>query len=246
MKCRNLPLERRTEYLDFKSKYSKRKELRQTETLVYLSPDKVGSEPFTTSEIIAKCAEVEHHTITRLLRKHKPDFEEFGVYGFEIHKPSGGSVGGRPHMIYHLNEPQATLLLTYLKNTEPVREFKKNLVRQFFLMRAELQKRAIRRAELKPIRRELTDVIRGKTDNPWAYKNFTDLAYRAAIGKTAAQLRKEREASATVVAADYMHADELLAVAKAQNQIAVLLEMGMDYQQVKMMMLARRVVGKIA
>lgn len=229
-----------------KSKYLKRKELRQTETLVYLSPDKVGSEPFTTSEIIAECAEVEPRAIRQLIRKHKADFEEFGVVAFEMQLPPKGSKGGYPKRIYHLNEPQATLLLTYLKNTEPVREFKKNLVRQFFLMRAELQKRAIRRAELKPIRRELTDVIQEKTDNPWAYKNFTDLAYRAAIGKTAAQLRKDREASAAAVAADYMHADELQAVAKAQNQIAVLLEMGMDYQQVKMMMLARRVVGKIA
>ena len=233
--------------MDFKSKYSKRKELRQTETLVYLSPDKVGSEPFTTAGIIAKCAEVDYHTVTRLIRKHKADFEEFGILGFEIQEiKKEGTRGTKYAKQYHLNEPQATLLLTYLKNTEPVREFKKNLVRQFFLMRAELQKRAIRRAELKPIRRELTDVIQEKTDNPWAYKNFTDLAYRAAIGKTAAQLRKDREASATAVAADYMHADELLAVAKAQNQIAVLLEMGMDYQQVKMMMLARRVVGKIA
>lgn len=233
--------------MDFKFKYSKRKESRQTETLVYLSPDKVGSEPFTTSEIIAECAEVEPRAIRQLIRAHKADFEEFGILGFEIQEiKKEGTRGTKYTKQYHLNEPQATLLLTYLKNTEPVREFKKNLVRQFFLMRAELQKRAIRRAELKPIRRELTDVIQEKTDNPWAYKNFTDLAYRAAIGKTAAQLRKDREASATAVAADYMHADELLAVAKAQNQIAVLLEMGMDYQQVKMMMLARRVVGKIA
>ena len=34
-----------------------------------------------------------------------------------------------------LNEPQATLLITYLRNTEQVRRFKKNLVFEFYRMR---------------------------------------------------------------------------------------------------------------
>ncbi|EHZ84787.1 phage protein [Streptococcus pneumoniae 8190-05] len=35
--------------------------------------------------------------------------------------------------IYRLNEQQATLLITYLRNTEPVRKFKMNLVKAFFV-----------------------------------------------------------------------------------------------------------------
>lgn len=58
--------------------------------LVYMDGRK---EPYTTSEIIAECAEVQHHTITRLLRNHKERFEAFGFYGFEIHKLDGK---GRP------------------------------------------------------------------------------------------------------------------------------------------------------
>ena len=40
--------------------------------LVYLDGAK---EPYTTSEIIAECADVQHHTITRLIRENKADFE---------------------------------------------------------------------------------------------------------------------------------------------------------------------------
>mgnify|MGYP000145076138 CR=1 FL=1 len=92
-------------------------------------------EPYTTSEIIAECAEVQHHTITRLIREHKSDFETLGILGFKIHKLDAR---GQPKKSYILNEQQATLLITYLKNTEPVREFKKNLVKAFFELRNEV------------------------------------------------------------------------------------------------------------
>ena len=40
--------------------------------LVYMDGRK---EPYTTSEIIAECAGVQHHTVTRLLRNHKERLE---------------------------------------------------------------------------------------------------------------------------------------------------------------------------
>ncbi len=86
----------------------------QAMELVYMDGRK---EPYTTSEIIAECAGVQHHTVTRLLRNHKERFEAFGFYGFEIHKLDGK---GRPRKVYHLNEQQATLLITYLDNTPQV------------------------------------------------------------------------------------------------------------------------------
>ena len=119
---------------------------------------------FTTSEIVALYADVQHHSVTRILREYQKDFEEFGVYGFEIHKPNAGNFGGRPEKIYRLNEQQATLLLTYLKNTEPVRTFKKELVKRFFLMREALRERQstewlLTRKQGKLVRRSETDVL---------------------------------------------------------------------------------------
>lgn len=198
----------------------------------------MDSVPFTTSEVIAEFAGVQHHTVKQLIVKHKADFEFFGVLAFEMRKLDTGRKGGRPETIYHLNEQQATLLITYLKNTAKVRAFKVELVRQFYAMRTELLNRKDRRSELKPVRRELTDVVKEKDNAPWAYKKYTDLAYKAALGKNAAQLRQERGADKKAKAVDYMTAEELARVSKRQNQIAVLLEMGMDYSSIKALALA--------
>lgn len=101
-------------------------------TIVQYQPER-DDEPYTTSEIIAERANVAHHAIQQLVTKYEADFYEFGIIAFEMRKIGGR---GRPKTIYHLNEQQATLLLTYLKNTPTVRAFKKELVRQFYEMRA--------------------------------------------------------------------------------------------------------------
>jgi len=204
--------------------------------LVFLEPNHIESEPFTTSDIIAQYAEVQHHTITRLIRNHKKDFEFFGKLGFKI-RPL---LSGQNEKVWNLNEQQATLLITYLKNTEPVRRFKKELVRQFYAMRAELQTRHVRREELKPVRKSLTDVIQERyPEDRWMYKHCTDLAYKAVMGRNAKQIRKERDAPPRANAVEYLTAAELSAVTRAEEQIAVLLDMGMDYIQVKVLLMNR-------
>lgn len=197
--------------------------------LVFLEPNKLDAVPFTTSKVIAEMTTMNHRRVKDAIRKHQEDFESFGLLGaYETE-----SSGGRPEEIIKLNEEQATFLMTLLKNTPVVVAFKKELVRQFYAMRAELLRRQMRRAELKPIRRELTDVIQEVDGGKWAYKQYTDLAYKSSIGKNAAQIRKERGAPQKAKAVDYMTADEIAAVSKRQGQIAVLLEMGLDYQTIK-------------
>jgi len=204
--------------------------------LVFLEPNHIESEPFTTSDVIAEYADVKRETIMRLILKHKTDLEEFGQLGFKI-RPL---LSGKNEKVWNLNEQQATLLITYLKNTEPVRRFKKELVRQFYAMRAELQTRHVRREELKPVRRSLTDVIQERhPDDRWMYKHCTNLAYKSVMGKNAVQIRKERDAPPRAIAVEYLTAAELSAVTRAEEQIAVLLDMGMDYIQVKVLLMNR-------
>ena len=205
--------------------------------LVFLEPNKIDSEPFTTSDVIAECAQVQHHAVQQLIARYESDLKEFGVLAFEMR-----TVKTNLTKIYHLNEPQATLILTFLKNTLPVREFKKNLVRQFYAMRNELLRRQIERATLKPVRREMTDVIQEYDDGRWSYKKYTDLAYKSVLGKNAAQIRKERGALKTEKAVDYLTADELAAVTKGTYQITVLLEKTQDYELVKSLMLSKAVL----
>ena len=211
--------------------------------LVFLEPSSIKSTPFTTSKVMAEFTGIAHRKIKVAISKNKTALETFGLlasYGAE-------STGGRPEEITILNEQQATLLITFLKNTESVVKFKTELVHQFYQMRTELQCRQISREQLKPIRRELTDVIK---DNPnhkqWDYKLYTDLAYKVVTGKNAAQIRKERGACKTATAIDYMTSSEIAHIAKLQNQMSVLYDMGLNYYQIKEMLLNRKMIQETA
>jgi len=91
----------------------------------------VDQEPRVDSRLIASQLGVEHESTRKIIEQYQSDFEEFGVFRFEIGKPPTGSVGGRPEKFYLLNEDQSYLLLTYSQNTEQARELKKRLVRAF-------------------------------------------------------------------------------------------------------------------
>ncbi|MBQ9348877.1 MAG: Rha family transcriptional regulator [Oscillibacter sp.] len=205
--------------------------------LVFLDPPAMKSTPFTTSEVIAQFAGIQHHAVQQMCARYRDDLEAFGVFAFEMRKPPEGSKGGRPETVYHLNEGQATLILAYLKNTPQVRQFKVELVKQFYRMKQELTQRQVERARLLPARKNLTDVIRDCIpDSPhkamW-YKNYTNLAYRNAVGMAAADIRKERGASKGANAVDFLTAEEMVAVQKVSGQIAVLIEAGMTYKDIK-------------
>lgn len=228
--------------------------------IVHLMTDKNKQDLYTTSDIIAEHTGVKHHAIKQIIKRHESDLKEFGRVRFEITPLETQKTGistsykaeiqagisahqmpkikgrGRPETNYRLNEQQATLVITYLQNTAPVRAFKKELVRQFFLMRSELIKRQQARADLKPVRRELTDAIRDRPDlssNKWAYKQFTDLAYKQAIGKTSAVIKRERGAMPDSTAVSFLSSEELEALQTVSNQIAVLIDLGMNYQEIK-------------
>ena len=68
---------------------------------------------------------------------NESDLKEFGLLPFKTAEVEFG----RPETFYEFNEEQATLLFTYLRNTEQVRNFKKKLVKAFYSMRNELGKR---------------------------------------------------------------------------------------------------------
>lgn len=96
--------------------------------LVYLKAD----DAFTDSLVIAKGTNVEHRKLKSVIRKHEEKLKEFG----KLSSPCRAeSKGGRPIEYYPLNEAQATFLVTLLKNTDVVVDFKAELVRQFYEMR---------------------------------------------------------------------------------------------------------------
>lgn len=198
--------------------------------LVFLDPE--GAEPFTTSKIIAENTGLQHHSVTRSLRDYPEDFEAFGPLEFMDLK-SINPKGGRPDRIYRLNEEQATLLFTYLKNTPIVRAFKKELVRQFYLMRKMITSQQLARAALKPARRELTDVIKETNPGLWTYKHYMDLCYKAAVGMSAKQIREAYGAPKNANATDLLPPAQQAAVLEVTYKAAVLRELGVPYDQTK-------------
>lgn len=89
---------------------------------------------FTNSKVIAEGTGNKHYAIQQLIAKYERDFAEFGQVAFEM-RSAKYSRGTNEEKVYLLNEEQATLLMTYLRNNAVVRKFKKNLVYQFYKMR---------------------------------------------------------------------------------------------------------------
>jgi Uncharacterized phage-encoded protein len=200
--------------------------------LVFIDKGKKNAEPYTTSDIIAEYAKLSYRSVQRDIEKHESALSEFGRVRFQITPVKYGR-GTNDKKIYYLNEQQATLFITFLKNTPIAIEFKKALVKEFFRMRAELMKYRTGRLELKPVQRNFTDIIKEKDGSPWAYKKYTDLAYKAAFGFTASQLRKQRNAPSNAKAVDYMTSEELRQAEKQLTAIGGLLDIGIEYEQIK-------------
>lgn len=95
-----------------------------------------GNQAFTNSKVIAEGTNVKHHAVQQIISKYESDFAEFGQVAFEMRVLEHGNYkGSTREKVYLLNEEQATLLMTYMRNSEITRKFKKELVRQFYAMR---------------------------------------------------------------------------------------------------------------
>ncbi|CYU24898.1 TPA: Rha family transcriptional regulator [Streptococcus suis] len=199
--------------------------------LVYMDGRK---EPYTLSSIVAECAEVQHHTITRLIREHKVDFENLGKVGFQIQAMTSGQHSKN----YILNEQQATLLITYLRNTQPVREFKKNLVKAFFEMRDELANFKIQRALEKPRRKNLLEAIKNWENAPkQAYASVNNLLLKAVTGMNAKQLKNKRGGHNGI---DSLTSDELTNYQTFEDVAIALINVNMQYADIRELIMKKQ------
>lgn len=86
--------------------------------------------PTTNSHIVAAGTESDHRAVIQLVRNNLPDFEEFGGVAFEM-RPFDTAGGTQNRTVAVLNREHAMLLMTYMRNTEIVRDFKKRLIHAF-------------------------------------------------------------------------------------------------------------------
>ncbi|MBV4441517.1 Rha family transcriptional regulator [Clostridium tyrobutyricum] len=209
------------------------------DNLVFINSNNLHEEPFTTSKIIAKYGQVQHHTVTRLIQNYEKDLNEFGRVRFKIYtlQTKGGIQKSK---IYKLNEQQTTLVITYMKNTEPVRRFKKALVKQFYSMREELIKRRVERHQGIEERNALTDAIKNLPDSKYSkvykhrlYINITRLIYKILFNKTVTQLKKQFSVPEKGNLRDYIPKTELAKTKALENQAATLINARLSYKKIK-------------
>ncbi len=92
--------------------------------------------PVVSHRVVAEHSQVKQRSVRLLIDKHIDDFEEFGQVSFEMTTVRNGVGAENELKTYYLNEPQATLLMTYLQNTQPVKTFKKALVKAFYELKS--------------------------------------------------------------------------------------------------------------
>lgn len=97
-----------------------------------------AGEPVTTSTAIAIGTQVQHKNVIELVRRYQSDLESFGSVPFKTEAKPEGAHGGGPAVYAVLNEQQATLLIAFMRNSSIVVDFKVQLVRSFYEMRAAL------------------------------------------------------------------------------------------------------------
>lgn len=188
----------------------------------------------TNTVAIANGVGRDHDTIIKLVDRNKSDLEEFGTIGFEIRKS-----GGKPLRVALLNEQQTTLLITYMRNNDIVRDFKKRLVAEFFRMRGALASKKMDRNTSRLEYKPMTDAIKheresqGKQIAPHHFSNEADLINRIALGMTAAKFRAYHEIEKKDSIRDYLLPEQIRCVTELQRANTVFISMGWDYEQRK-------------
>lgn len=158
----------------------------------------VRDTPRVSTLVIAQYTNNENLSIIKIIDKFKNDFLEFGYIeewkeNLKCHLK--WQIRKWKSKIYYLNEWQSTLLITYLRNNDIVREFKKKLVKEFMRFRNILNNLKITklssdyqqiRLEWKITRLNFTDTIKmlqyyATNKNPKATIRFMFSRYTSAL-----------------------------------------------------------------
>lgn len=92
-----------------------------------------------SSLVIAENVHYEHETVIRLIRENKSELEEFGMLRFENGAFKDSLNRTQNRVIALLNENQAMLIMTFMRNNEIIKKFKIALIKAFSLMKEQLQ-----------------------------------------------------------------------------------------------------------
>jgi hypothetical protein len=95
----------------------------------------VENEPRVSHRVIAENTDNEDKNVRKLIDKHIDSLKLFGQLSFEMTTVTNSAGAKNNQKTYYLNEQQATLLITFMRNSQKVIEFKIALVKAFYEMK---------------------------------------------------------------------------------------------------------------
>jgi phage regulator Rha-like protein len=133
--------------------------------LVFVEGDVI----FITSIDLAKGVGHSHNSLLKLLRNSQ-DLDQLRDL-----KSKSLATKGRTAQVFYLTEEQATLLITLMKNTPTVRQFKSNLVKEFYKMRNFINKQIIEKNNQSHIEARKMSIQVRHQETDWI-KHFVEYA----------------------------------------------------------------------
>lgn len=100
----------------------------------------INGEPLASTSTIAGGMRASHKNVLALVRKHGEVLARFGGVAFET-RPFATRGGTQQREVAMLNERQAALLISLMRNSDEVVTFKANLISEFYRMRDALDQR---------------------------------------------------------------------------------------------------------
>ena len=201
----------------------------------------------TTTLAIAEGTGVEHRAVIQLVRKHIKDFQELGPCAFQMRVVKRSQGGGNKGEIALLNEHQATLLITYMRNSDIVRAFKVKLVKEFYRMAGELAtlkareaKRIASRQEARLEYKPMAETLQieraklGKGTASYHYANEANLINKVALGYTAKAFKEEHNIPEDAALREHLTALQIACIVDLQRANTVFMQMGMGYEDRKL------------
>lgn len=171
-------------------------------------------EAFTNSLIIADGTGIEHNSVQKLIMTHKKHFEELGRVRFEI-EPLMTKGGIQKVKICRLNEQQATFLITLMRNTPVVVEFKKELVKQFFEMREFIRALVDSRKDYAIVTEQIAQLH--ENPKPYHFSNEINMINKLATGMSTKKFREVHNIPKGESIRPYMTAEQLKLMDKLQR-----------------------------
>ncbi|MGE6894975.1 Rha family transcriptional regulator [Priestia flexa] len=215
--------------------------------LVFIDNQEVYTDHLTMAEMFGKEPRNVNADIIKTIDKLKnPTFiEQAKENGIDLdvlrfQQINYTDVRNRTQQKYLLNF-DAFMLVAMAYTTRNAMLVKIKFINEFRSMQKQLTDLLVTRAKGKAKRLEVTNAVRDcipeSPNKKFKYKHFTDLGYKLMLDKNAKELRSERGLDKKANVRDSLTIEELEGIENIENEISVLIGLGMEYKTIKEMLI---------